>query len=77
VDGDLTASGKTLEEVALQMLEQMNAADYEIITAYYGEEVTEDQAKELLSNLREHYPDQEWELIAGGQPHYHYVVSVE
>jgi hypothetical protein len=77
VDGDLTASGKTIEEVALQMLEQMNAADYEIITAYYGEEVTEDQAKELLSNLREHYPDQEWELIAGGQPHYHYVVSVE
>jgi DAK2 domain fusion protein YloV len=77
VQGDLTASGKTIEAVALRTLEQMNAADYEIITAYYGEEVTEDQAKALLSNLRERYPDQEWELIAGGQPHYHYVLSVE
>ena len=77
LNGDLTASGKTIEEVALQMLEQMNAADHEIITAYYGEDVTEDQAKELLGMLQEHYPDQEWELIDGGQPHYYYIMSAE
>jgi len=77
VDGDLTASGKAIEAVASQVLQQMDAADNEIITAYYGEEVTEAQANELVKNLRERYPDQEWELIAGGQPHYHYIVSVE
>jgi DAK2 domain fusion protein YloV len=77
VNGDLTASGKTIEAVALQVLEQMSAADSEIITAYYGEEVTEAQASELLNNLRERYPQQDWELVAGEQPHYHYIVSVE
>jgi DAK2 domain fusion protein YloV len=77
VQGDLTASGTSAEAVALQTLEQMNAAGCEIITAYYGEEVTEDQAKALLSTLQERYPDQEWELITGGQPHYHYILSVE
>ncbi len=77
VDGDLTATGKTIEEVALQMLEQMNAAEHEIIAAYYGEDVTEAQAQDLLTKLQARYPDQDWELIDGGQPHYHYIMSAE
>ena len=77
LNGDLTVSGKTIDEVALQMLEQMNAAEHEIITAYYGEDVTEDQAEQLMTKLRERYPDQDWELVQGGQPHYHYIMSAE
>jgi len=77
VDGDLTSSGKTIEEVVLQTLEQMNAAEHEIIAAYYGEDVTQAQAEELLTKLRERYPEQDWELIEGGQPHYHYIMSAE
>jgi len=77
LNGELTVSGKTIDEVALQMLEQMNAAEHEIITAYYGEDVTEDQAEQLMTKLRERYPDQDWELVQGGQPHYHYIMSAE
>ncbi len=77
VDGDLTATGKTIEEVALQTLEQMNAAEHEIIAAYYGEDVTEAQAQDLLTKLQARYPNQDWELIEGGQPHYHYIISAE
>jgi DAK2 domain fusion protein YloV len=77
LNGDLTASGPTTGEVALKLLEQMNADDYEIITAYYGEDVAEAEAEDLLGNLREHYPDQEWELVDGGQPHYYYILSAE
>jgi DAK2 domain fusion protein YloV len=77
VDGDLTATGKTIEEVALQTLEQMNAAEREIIAAYYGEDVTEAQARDLLTKLQERYPNQDWELIEGGQPHYHFIISAE
>jgi DAK2 domain fusion protein YloV len=77
VNGDLKASGTTVEEVVLSLLEHINAAEYEIITTYYGEDVTLSQAEELVTKLREHYPEQDWELINGGQPHYHYIMSAE
>jgi dihydroxyacetone kinase-like predicted kinase len=77
LNGDLTASGPGIEDVILQLLEQMKAAEHEIITAYYGEDVEEAQAAELVNRLREHYPEQEWELIDGGQPHYYYILSAE
>jgi dihydroxyacetone kinase-like predicted kinase len=55
----------------------MKAEEHEIITAYYGEDVDEAQATGLVNELREHYPEQEWELVDGGQPHYYYILSAE
>jgi DAK2 domain fusion protein YloV len=77
LNGELTAKGKSIEEVAGQILEQMKADEHEIITAYRGEDVTESQAQELIDRLQKSYPDQEWELIDGGQPHYYYIISAE
>lgn len=77
LNGDLTASGETVEDVALQMLEQMDASEQEIITLYYGEDVTQSQAEELVDRVRERYPDLEWELVNGRQPHYYYIISAE
>ncbi|TKJ31186.1 MAG: dihydroxyacetone kinase [Chloroflexi bacterium B3_Chlor] len=77
LNGDLTASGETVEDVALQMLEQMDASEQEIITLYYGEDVTQSQAEELVDRMRERYPDLEWELVNGRQPHYYYIISAE
>lgn len=77
LNGELTAKGKSIEEVAEQILEQMKADEHEIITAYHGEDVTELQAQELIDHLRKNYPEQEWELIDGGQPHYYYIISAE
>jgi len=74
---ELTASGDTLDEVAREMLRQMGAERYEIITVYYGEDVSQDQAERLADEIRRRYPEQEVELIAGGQPHYHYILSAE
>lgn len=77
LNGELTATGKSIEAVAEQILEQMKADEREIITAYYGEDMTESRAQELVEKLRERYPEQEWELIDGGQPHYYYIISAE
>jgi len=77
LNGDLTASGGTIEEVVLDMLGQMKASDLEIITVYYGEDVTQSQASDLASKVQEEYPGQETELIRGGQPHYYYIISAE
>jgi uncharacterized protein len=73
----LTCKGTDPAEVVADLLEQMGAADLEVITLYYGETVTVDQAQALREALSELYPDQEIEVIEGGQPFYHYIISAE
>jgi len=73
----LKVTGTKIEEVAQALLKEMNSADREIITLYYGEAVSQDDANALADLLQQNWPDQEIEVIAGGQPHYYYILSVE
>ena len=76
-DGVLKASGATVEEVVQTLLQKMKTAEREIITLYYGEAVSESDANALAELLEQEWPDQEIEVVAGGQPHYFYILSVE
>ncbi len=76
-DGDLAASGDTIEAVTRQVLRDVGSEEAEIITLYYGEDVSEEEAEELVALLQEDWPEQDIEVIPGGQPHYHYIVSIE
>ncbi len=76
-NGELVVSGETIEDVTREALSEVGYRDCEIITIYYGEEVSEEQAEELVSLLKEDWPEQDIEVIPGGQPHYHYIVSLE
>ncbi|MFN2227114.1 MAG: DAK2 domain-containing protein [Anaerolineae bacterium] len=77
IDGKLKVKGEEMDEIVRQALEQMGAQEYEIITIYYGETVTHEQAEALAGQIMDLYPEQEIEVIDGGQPHYHYILSVE
>ena len=77
LDGELTASGSTMEEVVQEMLRQIQADEHEIITMYYGDGIVSADAENLADEIRASYPDQEVELVNGGQPHYRYILSVE
>ncbi|MGD9144526.1 MAG: DAK2 domain-containing protein [Anaerolineae bacterium] len=77
VNGKLAAKGDLPAGVALEALAGMNAEDYEIITIYYGEAITADQAQQIADHIMERYPEQEVELVDGGQPHYYYILSAE
>jgi DAK2 domain fusion protein YloV len=77
VNGSLAAKGDSPAEVCKITLENMQADAYEIITIYYGESVTPDKAHELANAIAERYPEQEIEVVDGGQPHYHYILSAE
>jgi DAK2 domain fusion protein YloV len=77
VDGKLAVSGQNLADVVRDLLERMAARDHEVITVYYGDHVTEAEADALVNALRNVYPNQEFDLIRGGQPHYHYILSAE
>jgi DAK2 domain fusion protein YloV len=73
----LTATGADADEVVGILLEQMEAANLEVITLYYGATVTAEEAQSLQESLREQYAEQEIEVVAGGQPFYHYIISAE
>ena len=73
----LTTSGASPEEVVFNLLAQMEAGQSEIITVYYGNQIADDEADALGERVAAAYPDQEVEVIAGGQPHYHFILSTE
>lgn len=77
VDGMLAASGDDRVEVTMRLLKEMRTGDKEIVTVFYGDSITPDEAEVLADQIRHKYLSQEVEIINGGQPHYHYIVSVE
>ena len=77
LNGELKAANATIEGVVERLLQQMRAKEYDIITVYYGEATTSAESQHLAAWIREHYPDQEVEVVDGGQPHYQYIISAE
>ncbi|MBC7223319.1 MAG: DAK2 domain-containing protein [Anaerolineae bacterium] len=77
LDGELATAGATYEEVIHDLLQRMEADQAEILTIYYGEGVTEDEARRIGDLVRKWFPGQDVELVAGGQPHYPFILSAE
>ncbi len=77
LDDELVVDAHSFEEAVYWLLAEANIDDRELVTVYYGSDVDEDQANQLIEKLTEAYPDLEYELIDGGQPHYPYILSIE
>ena len=73
----LHTASSSPEQVVLTMLGQLALEDFEIITVYWGEDVTPDEAGQLVAHIETLYADIEVELVEGGQPHYDYILSLE
>lgn len=74
---EMIAAGDEVDEVAKKLVEKLVDEDSAIITLFYGEDVTEEQAEELRGELEEKFEDIDVELYYGGQPLYYYLISVE
>jgi DAK2 domain fusion protein YloV len=77
LNGELVEASNDLQQVTQAVLQRIDIARYEIITVYWGEDVTKEQAEELASWIAGHYRDKEVELVEGRQPHYRYIISAE
>jgi DAK2 domain fusion protein YloV len=77
MNSELTTSAPTIEEVTRQVLQQMHAEEGEILTIYYGESITAEEAETLSEMIRDQYPALEVEIVDGRQPHYPYILSIE
>ena len=72
----ILAVSKNPEDAVMGLLGHL-IEEEELVTLYYGENVSEELAEELAEKVQEKYPDVEVELQEGGQPVYSYLISVE
>ena len=76
-DSGILSNGTDLLDVTFRMIEDMMEDDKELISIYYGSEVTEENAEELREKVEARYPKCDIELQYGGQPIYYYIISAE
>ncbi len=76
-DAGILSVGKEVEGTTKDMLAQLVDEDSELISLYYGEDVTEEAAEEFSAEIAELYPDLDVDTHLGGQPIYYYVLAVE
>lgn len=76
-DSGILSVGQNMAQVTFDMIAAMMNEEYELISIYYGADVTEQDAEALKARVHEAYPDCDIELQKGGQPIYYYIVSVE
>ena len=76
-DHSILSVGRDISDVTFSMFRELVDEDSELISIYYGEGVSEEEAETLGGKLGDTYPDCDIEVHFGGQPIYYYVVSVE
>ena len=76
-DSGILSVGTEVEATALDMLEQLVDDDSELISLYYGQDVTEEEADAFTQEVEKLYPDIDVDVHCGGQPIYYYVLAVE
>ena len=76
-DKTILSVGGDIADVTFELLESLMDEDSELVSLYYGQETSEEDADALADRVMEAYPDVDVEVHPGGQPIYYYVLSVE
>ena len=76
-DSGILAVGSSIDGTTKEMLEHLVDDDSELISIYYGEDVSEEDAEKLIAEIEELYPEQDVDAHSGGQPIYYYILAVE
>ena len=76
-DSGILSVEKDVTDAAFRMVQEMMDDSLELISIYYGAEVTEEAAGILKDRIEEAFPSCDVELQYGGQPIYYYIISAE
>ena len=77
VDNQLFGTEKDLHAALDKLAQASKERAGEFISIFYGEGVDPDQAEQALAQFQAACPDAEITMLEGGQPVYHYLISVE
>ncbi len=76
-DKTILSVGSDISDVTFELFEALRDDASELVSLYYGQETSEEDANALADKIMEAYPDVDVEVHPGGQPIYYYVLSVE
>lgn len=76
-DHSILAVGQDIGDTSFELLKGLVDEDSELISIYYGEDVSEEDAQSFLERAEAEFSDLDIEMYCGGQPIYYYVMSVE
>jgi len=76
-NGKVTFKSDSIHEVAMSLVKDIVTEDDALITLYYGDETTEEDAQALGEEIADMFPDCDVDVHRGGQPLYYYLIAVE
>ena len=76
-NGKIEMSGSSIHDVVMEMMKNIVTDEDELITVYYGADVSETDAEAISSDIEKCYDFCDVECHNGGQPLYYYLISVE
>jgi DAK2 domain fusion protein YloV len=77
LDDQLVAAGQDYAAVVLDVLERISTEEYDVVTIYFGQDATQEEADTLADRIVRVYPNLEKEVHEGGQAHYRHIISLE
>jgi DAK2 domain fusion protein YloV len=77
LNGKLVLGANNLKDATLGLLKKAHADHFELITLFYGNDVTRMEVDKIADSIRKKFPEQEIEVQDGGQPHYQFIISIE
>ncbi len=76
-NSSLLGTSRELDEILVKMAQKVNEDGQEIVSIFYGADITEEQAQHAASLFETHAPNAEVNVLCGGQPIYYYLISAE
>jgi len=76
-DGKICCADLDIDTVFQETLSKMGIKECELLTVYFGEGTTAQEAETMAEKAIGWYPHVEVEVVDGGQPHYFYIISAE
>ena len=76
-NGRIETVGRSIHDISLDLVGHVVEEGDSLITIYYGQDTTEEDAQTLGGEVAEQFPDLDVEVQYGGQPLYYYLISAE
>lgn len=76
-DKKILSKGVKVEDVVLDLVKRLGGEDKDVLTLYYGKDISEEQAQEVAEKIEEEFDELEVMVYRGGQPHYFYDLILE